>query len=39
MYEDLPVMSVRKVYEDYTSKDFGYKCELVVENFDKDLIG
>ena len=35
----LPVMSVKKVYEDYTSKDFGYECELVVENSDKDLIG
>ena len=35
---DLPVMSVKEVYKDYTSKDFGYECELVVEISDKDVI-
>ena len=36
---DLPVMSVKEVYKEYTSKDFGYEFELVGENSDKDLIG
>ena len=35
----LPVMSAKEVYEEYTSKDFEYECELVGENSDKDLIG